>query len=195
MRQPVTDTPYEKAFLVGSQVMELYFGLLCHELGRARHEIRTDDVADALRALSRSAVRRSRPTTPEEHDGVARAVRQACLSEDAELLASLLCPDATAFFDGGGTVRALIRPVHGGRQVAQSLLTLMARHPRTTLTAQSVNGRTGLVVRYGRQVAAVISLDIADHQGTDIADHQVTQVWVILNPDTLRSWNPLAPHT
>lgn len=53
LQEPVTDTPYEMAFLVSSQVMELYFGLLCHELGRARQEIRADDVVGALRTLSR----------------------------------------------------------------------------------------------------------------------------------------------
>ncbi|MFG3142832.1 RNA polymerase subunit sigma, partial [Streptomyces sp. NPDC048211] len=68
----------------------------------------------------------------------------------------------------------------------RSLLTLLARHPRTTLRTHSVNGRTGLVVRYDEQVVAVISLDIAGHL--------VVQVWVILNPDKLRSWNrPAAP--
>ncbi|MEV0040623.1 RNA polymerase subunit sigma [Streptomyces sp. NPDC050804] len=125
--------------------------------------------------------RRSRHTSPEQYGAVAREVRQACLTQDAGLLASLLCPDATAFFDGGGKVRALVRPVHGGRQVAHSLLTLLVRRPRTTLTAQSVNGRTGLVARYDHQVAAVISLDIADHH--------ITRVRAVLNPDKLRLWN------
>lgn len=133
------------------------------------------------RARASLRVRRSDPVAPWEHDALVRAVGRACLDEDAGHLVSLLRPDATAFFDGGGKVRASSRPVHGGRQVAHSLLTLLARRPRTALTAQSVNGRTGLVARYGRQVAAVISLDIADHR--------VIQVWVVLNPDKLRSWN------
>ncbi|MFJ2197602.1 hypothetical protein [Streptomyces violaceusniger] len=139
----------------------------CAELAdRARHSLR---------------MRHSRPTTPDEHDALAHAVRRACLSEDAELLASLLCPDATAFFDGGGKVRTLIRPAHGSRRVAHSLLTLLAHRPRTTLTTHPVNGRTGLVARYGRQVAAVISLDITDRR--------VARVWVVLNPEKLRCWN------
>ncbi|MFD0507893.1 tryptophan 2,3-dioxygenase [Streptomyces chiangmaiensis] len=46
--------PYEMAFVVSSQVMELYFGLLCHELARARREVRADDVPAALRTLLRS---------------------------------------------------------------------------------------------------------------------------------------------
>ncbi|MGP3938917.1 RNA polymerase subunit sigma [Streptomyces sp. 6N106] len=137
------------------------------------------ELADRARHCLR--MRRSHPTTPEEHDALARAVRRACASEDADLLASLLCPDATAFFDGGGKVRTLIRPAHGSRRVAHSLLTLLAHRPRTTLTTHSVNGRTGLVARYGRQVAGVISLDVTDHR--------VAQVWVVLNPEKLRSWN------
>jgi len=49
------------------------------------------------------------------------------------------------------------------------------------VTTHSVNGRTGLVTRHGRRVVAVISLDVSDDR--------VAQVWVMLNPDKLRSWN------
>jgi RNA polymerase sigma-70 factor (ECF subfamily) len=103
------------------------------------------------------------------------------------LLASVLTCDATAFFDGGGKVRALVRPVRGAEEVASSLLAPMGRRARTTLTAQSVNGPTGIVPRYHHKIAAVISLDVADNR--------VTRVWVMLNPDKLRSWNrpPLLP--
>ncbi|WP_328745276.1 RNA polymerase subunit sigma [Streptomyces sp. NBC_00285] len=135
----------------------------------------------AARARQWLELRRTRSTTPQQHDLVAHAVRRACVTEDQELLTSLLCSDATAFFDGGGKVRALTGPVHGCRPVADSLLTLLARSPHTTLSTHSVNGRTGLVARYGREVAAVISLDVSDDR--------VAQVWVMLNPDKLRSWN------
>ncbi|MFJ9902428.1 RNA polymerase subunit sigma [Streptomyces sp. NPDC101152] len=135
----------------------------------------------AERARQWLQLQRTRSTTPRQHDDVARAVRRACVTEDSELLTSLLCPDATAFFDGGGKVRALTGPVRGCRPVAESLLTLLTRSPHTTLTTHSVNGRTGLVARYGRRVAAVISLDVTDDR--------VAQVWVTLNPDKLRSWN------
>lgn len=124
---------------------------------------------------------RARPATPQAHDTVARAVRHACTEEDEELLASLLAPDATAFFDGGGKVRALVAPVHGDAQVARSMLRLLAGRPGTTLDTHSINGRTGLVVCCDRRVAAVISLDVADHR--------VVRIWAVLNPDKLRSWN------
>ncbi|MEV0160835.1 tryptophan 2,3-dioxygenase [Nonomuraea fuscirosea] len=54
LQHPMTETAYEMAFLISSQVMELYFGLLCHELGRARREVRADDVPAVLRTLSRT---------------------------------------------------------------------------------------------------------------------------------------------
>ncbi|MFF7212532.1 RNA polymerase subunit sigma [Streptomyces sp. NPDC008238] len=140
-----------------------------------------DRAGHAPAALVALALQRSRAGTPAEHDTIAHAVRQACAADDAARLASLLAPDATAFFDGGGKVRALVRPAYGAEYVARSLLTLLAPRPRTVLTTQAVNGRSGLVARYDHQVAAVISLGIAD-------DH-VTHIWSVLNPDKLRAWN------
>lgn len=135
----------------------------------------------ADRALHSLRAMHSRPTTPQQRDAVVLTVRQACATEDAPLLASLLAPDATAFYDGGGKVRAPTGPVHGNLQVARSLLALVALRPRITLHTHSVNGRTGIVVRYDRRVAVVISLDIDSRH--------VVQVWVTLNPDKLLSWN------
>jgi RNA polymerase sigma-70 factor (ECF subfamily) len=93
----------------------------------------------------------------------------------------MLCPHATAVFDGGGKVRTRVRSVRGPQQVARSLLTVLGPHPRTTVAAQSVTGRTGMVVRYEQRVVAVISLDVAGDR--------VAHVWAVLNPDKLRRWN------
>lgn len=174
-------SPAERAAFVFNDVFGMASDAVADIVGRPESEC-AELAERARRSLRR---RRSRPTPPEGHDLLARSVRQACVDEDAELLESLLCPDVTAFFDGGGKVRALSRPVRGSRQVAHSLLTLLARHPRTALATHPVNGRTGLIARYGRQVAAVISLDVAEHR--------VAQVWVVLNPDKLRSWNQDQP--
>jgi RNA polymerase sigma-70 factor (ECF subfamily) len=156
-------------------------GTVADIVGRTEPELA--ELADRARQWLR--LQRTRSTSPRQHDTVALAVRRACVTEDGPLLTSLLCSDVTAFFDGGGKVRALTGPVHGSRPVADALLTLLARRPRTTLGTNSVNGRTGLVARYGHQVVAVVSLDVADDR--------VAQVWVMLNPDKLRSWNQ--PHT
>lgn len=177
-------SPAERAAFVLNDVFGMRPAAVADIVGRSEPECA--ELAERARDCLRH--RRSHPVSPEEQDALVRGVERACAAQNAELLASLLAPDVTAFFDGGGKVRASSRPVHGAQQVAHSLLTLLAHRPRTTVTPQSVNGRTGLVARYDRQVAAVITLDIADHR--------IAQVWVILNPDKLRSWNqPRTPGT
>jgi len=46
--------PREMSFLVITQVMELYFGLLCFEWRQAQRELRADDLRAAVRTLKRS---------------------------------------------------------------------------------------------------------------------------------------------
>ncbi|CAM5602517.1 MULTISPECIES: RNA polymerase subunit sigma [Streptomyces] len=173
--------PVERAAFVVNDVFGVAPGTVAGIVERSEAECA--EPADRARRSMRA--RRAQPTPPRRQDEIAHAVRHACADGDADRLASLLTPDATAFFDGGGKVRALTRPVTGSGRVARSLLTLLARHPRTTLHTHPANGRTGLVVRYDDQVAAVITLDITGSR--------VVQVWVVLNPDKLRSWNRSRP--
>jgi tryptophan 2,3-dioxygenase len=54
LAQTRTSEPTEHAFLVISQVMELYFGLICYEWRHAQRAIRADHLPEALAALRRS---------------------------------------------------------------------------------------------------------------------------------------------
>ena len=180
LRTSDTLSPADRAEFVLDDAFGETPGTVMGIVGRSEPEC----AEPADRACHSLRVRRAQPTSPGRQDEIAHALRQACVDEDTDRVTSLLSPDATAFFDGGGKVRALTRPVIGGERVARSLLTLLARHPRTTLHNCPVNGRTGLVARYDDQVAAVVTVDIADSR--------VIQVWVVLNPDKLRSWN--RPH-
>ncbi|MFD9292787.1 RNA polymerase subunit sigma [Streptomyces sp. NPDC060030] len=170
-------TPSERAAFVLNDVFGMAPGAVAGIVGQS--EPRCAELADRARESLRT--RHAVSTSPEQHDVVVRSVQRACAADDGALLASLLAPEVTAFFDGGGKVRALVKPVQGRGPVARSLLTLLSRCPRPTLSTQSVNGSSGLVVRYDGQVAAVITLDVVRH-------HAV-QVWVVLNPDKLRTWN------
>ncbi|MFI5615269.1 tryptophan 2,3-dioxygenase [Amycolatopsis sp. NPDC051903] len=55
LQELVSDSPAEPAFLVNAQVMELYFGLVVHELRTAQRELRADDLRRALTTLKRTA--------------------------------------------------------------------------------------------------------------------------------------------
>ncbi|MCX6461340.1 MAG: tryptophan 2,3-dioxygenase family protein [Actinobacteria bacterium] len=54
MQTLFTNEPSEMPFLVVSQIMELYFGLICWEWKRAVEALRDDDLDTALQALKRS---------------------------------------------------------------------------------------------------------------------------------------------
>ena len=54
MQHPLSDDPGEMAFLVTTQVMELWFTLLVHEWTTAAAALRQDDLATAKAALRRS---------------------------------------------------------------------------------------------------------------------------------------------
>jgi tryptophan 2,3-dioxygenase len=54
MQHPLSDEPGEMAFLVSTQVMELWFTLLVHEWSTAATALRRDDLPTAMAALRRS---------------------------------------------------------------------------------------------------------------------------------------------
>ncbi|MFB4319274.1 hypothetical protein [Actinomadura sp. 21ATH] len=117
----------------------------------------------------------------DRHDRVARRFAAACEAGDTAALKAVLAADAIVVSDGGGKVRADARPTHGADAVARFVADLPAGRPRTDLTAESVNGRTGLVLRRAGRAVAVVSLSTAGDE--------VTAVWIVLNPDKLRRWH------
>ncbi|MET9877583.1 hypothetical protein ABZZ36_23550 [Actinacidiphila glaucinigra] len=117
----------------------------------------------------------------ERHREVVRAFRDACASHDLRLLADLLASDVSAVFDGGGRIRTPGLPVGGARKVTRCIGALLAPGAGAVIAEDTFNGRAGLVVRCGRQVAAAISLDVHGDR--------VVNVWLVLNPDKLRRWN------
>lgn len=56
LQKTVTKDPLEMSFLVITQVMELYFGLITFEWRHAQERLRSDDVPGATAALRRSTV-------------------------------------------------------------------------------------------------------------------------------------------
>jgi tryptophan 2,3-dioxygenase len=56
LQHPLSDDPGEMAFLITTQVMELWFALLVHEWRTAREALAADDLSTAMAALHRSIV-------------------------------------------------------------------------------------------------------------------------------------------
>lgn len=128
-----------------------------------------------------SAQRHSDQTRFDRHDQVARRFAAACDTGDAAALKAVLAAGATVVSDGGGKLRAAVRPAYGADVVARFVAALLTGQPGTVLTVESVNGRSGLVWRRAGQAVAVASLSVAEAE--------VTAVWIVLNPDKLQRWH------
>jgi RNA polymerase sigma factor (sigma-70 family) len=108
-----------------------------------------------------------------------RAFKQAWEARDIGALIALLDPGATATGDGGGLVRAELRPVEGAEQVARYMAGIAGRAGLTILE-RTVNGQPGLVAQVDGTTIAVYAFEVAGDQ--------IKHVWTILNPDKLRPW-------
>jgi RNA polymerase sigma factor (sigma-70 family) len=138
----------------------------------------------ACRQLASSARRRIResrtPAVPAAHQAsIVRSFKQAWEAKDIAALIALLDPDATATGDGGGLVRAELRPVEGAEQVARYLAGIAERGGLTILE-RTVNGQPGLVAQRDGATVAVYAFDLAGDQ--------IKRIWAVLNPDKLRPW-------
>jgi RNA polymerase sigma-70 factor (ECF subfamily) len=115
------------------------------------------------------------------HDRVARRFAAACDTGDPTALRAVLAADAMVVSDGGGKLRAAVRPTYGADAVARFVTALLTGQPGTEVAVESVNGRTGLVLRQAGRAVAVA--------GVSVAGAEVTAVWIVLNPDKLQRWH------
>ncbi|MEE2851643.1 MAG: RNA polymerase sigma factor SigJ [Actinomycetota bacterium] len=176
-------TPAERVSFVLHDVFRYSFGEISEIVGRS--EV-------ACRQLANSARRRvesSRPV-PTDARNLSTAVNQfkaAFEHGDVNTLISILDPQVTAAFDGGGRVRAALRPVIGADKVARLLFGLFRRQPQFDLSVRNVNGEPGLAVSLHGSIIAVAAFGIRDGL--------IKQVWVVVNPAKLLRWQVDQPET
>jgi RNA polymerase sigma-70 factor (ECF subfamily) len=104
------------------------------------------------------------------------AFAAAARGGDLPALEHLLHTDVVAWSDGGGRVRAALRPVVGPRKVARLLGTVWSRARAFSTSPVEVNGGPGLVVRYAGRVSV---LTVA------VADGVISGVYLVSNPAKL----------
>jgi RNA polymerase sigma factor (sigma-70 family) len=140
----------------------------------------------ACRQLASSARRRLRawpaPAAPTARQaGIVRAFKKAWEAGDIGALLGLLDPDATMTADGGGQVRAALRPIQGGEQIARLAVDLAGRAPgNLRFLERRVNGQPGLVAQQAGVTVAVLAFEVAGER--------ITHIWAVGNPDKLRPW-------
>jgi RNA polymerase sigma-70 factor (ECF subfamily) len=166
-------TPLERAAYLLHDIFGYSFDEVARSLGRSAVACRQL----GARARKRIEERRQR-FDADLHQGRALTDRflLACATGDLSGLLSLLSEDVVVWTDGGGKVRAAVRPVVGPHRSSRFLLHVakkFAGAPRATV----LNGQPATLFVEGGTVVAALVLDIVDGS--------VVGVRAVTNPDKL----------
>lgn len=93
------------------------------------------------------------------------------------MLASLKT-DAVYKSDGGGKVKAALKPIHTAERIVRLLLGVMTELPKgTSFEYQIVNGGPGIIVLINNRVSYVVSFEFEEEK--------IDSIYMIANPDKL----------
>lgn len=171
-----TLSPLERAVFVLKDVFGFSFGEIAGMLDRSEASVRQV----GSRARSHVQARRPRYDAPADtRRRVTDRFLAACVGGDLNQMMELLAPDVTAWTDGGGKVRAALRPLHGAENVARWLLGVLRRFPSDrSARPVLVNGQPGLLVTSGGVPDNVVVIDLRP-------DDRIDAIRLIRNPDKL----------
>jgi RNA polymerase sigma factor (sigma-70 family) len=170
-------TPAERVAFILHDVFSYPFAEVAEITGR------TTAACRQLASSARRGVRASQPraTPAAQRAGIVRHFKQAWEAKDIDALISLLDPGATMTADGGGRVRAALRPIEGGEQIARYAVDIASRAPSDlTILERTVNGQPGLVAQHDGVTVTVFAFDVAGDR--------IKHIWAVRNPDKLRPW-------
>jgi RNA polymerase sigma-70 factor (ECF subfamily) len=102
----------------------------------------------------------------------------AAAGGDVDALMELLAPDVSLVSDGGGVVRAALRPIEGADAVARWLAGVAARGlAEPSMEVVELNGGPAAVVRSRGELQAAIVLGVAGGR--------VRAIYLVANPEKL----------
>ncbi|MFI0372285.1 RNA polymerase sigma factor SigJ [Actinomadura sp. 1N219] len=185
------DESLNLAFLVvlesmtpAERVAFILHDVFCHSFAEVAEIVgRTPAACRQLASSARRRIRAAQPsaTPAAQRAGIVRDFRRAWEAKDIDALIGLLDPGATAVADGGGRAATFLHPIEGGEQIARTWADLAGRRLGTmTLLERTVNGQPGLVAQQDGVTVTVYAFGIANGR--------IKHIWVIRNPEKLRSW-------
>ncbi|MGW6501836.1 RNA polymerase sigma-70 factor [Nonomuraea angiospora] len=171
-------SPPERAVFVLREAFELPYDEIAEIVGTS--------AANARQLHRRASVRlaegrdRFQPSA-EDHTRLLTKFMDAAAGGDFAALTELLHEDVVSYNDGGGKVRAALRPILGRRKVVAFLNGLLSRYDFATSRLIEVNGQPALWTRVAghRQVVLI-----------DVRDGVITRIYGLLNPDKLTHVTP-----
>ncbi|OLT30455.1 RNA polymerase subunit sigma-24 [Actinomadura sp. CNU-125] len=176
-----TLSPLERAVFVLKEAFGYPYAEIAAALDRTEESVRQL----GTRARRHVAARRPRfEAEAAERRAATDRFLDAVLGGDVNRLMEILAPDVTMWTDGGGKVRAAVRPIVGAAKVAR-FIGAVAGAPYSgvdpadmRMRRTDVNGRPGLVIDGPDRTISTVTVEF-DEQGRVYAIHMVA------NPDKL----------
>jgi RNA polymerase sigma-70 factor (ECF subfamily) len=172
-----TLTPVERAVFVLREAFGFSHAEIAGMIDRTERAVRQL----AYRARRHVDARRPRrDATPGEHREVTERFLAAAIGGDLAALLDVLAPDVTFVADADGRSETPRQPVHGAREVAEYLLSVVPFWPpRLGVEITAVNGGPGALITTAGRPFLVFSFDV------DPADGRLREIDAVLNPDKL----------
>lgn len=173
-------TPAERVSFVLRDVFRFPFSEIGSILGKSDAACRQLAVSGRRRVESTRQCARD----GKRHNDATVALTKAFQRGDIEALIALLDPTVTVISDGGGRVRAALRPIVGADRVIRYLSGIRRREADVVTSVVNVNGQAGLRMQRDGATIAVAALEVRERL--------ITRLWVIRNPEKLTCWNSRA---
>jgi RNA polymerase sigma-70 factor (ECF subfamily) len=168
-------TPTERAVFLLKEVFDYDYDEIAKIVVKSAANCRQ------LVARARRHLREERPRfapARKDHEAIVARFLEACHTGDLPGLLALLKHDVTLYTDGGGKVRAALRPIYGADKVARLLVGISGRAPEgMKIRFAPVNGQPGVLLLVDGKVYTVMVFTITD--GT------IDDIYVVGNPDKL----------
>ncbi|MBJ6639962.1 RNA polymerase sigma-70 factor [Streptomyces sp. DHE7-1] len=166
-----TLAPTERAVFVLREVFDLGYDEIAEAVDKTPAAVRQI----AHRARAHVAARRPRETvSPDRARDALAAFRRAVETGDPRGLLDLIAPDVVLLTDGGGIVRAALRPVVGAAEVIRVLERIGTS---VSVRPAQINGHPALLLHRGGELDTVIALRL--DAGL------VTGLYAVRNPEKL----------
>jgi len=168
-----TLSPLERAVFVLRDV----FGFEYDEIASATD--RTPAAVRQLASRARAHVAERRPRFEPSADAreVAERFFAAAATGDVQALLDVLSPDVVLLSDGGGKVKAALRPILGADKVARWLHGVVPADTELSYEWAVANGSPAVLLRIDGQLELVGSVLVIDGQ--------VAEIYLVRNPDKL----------
>lgn len=143
---------------------------------------KTEPACRKLVSRARERVRSGRPrfeTDRAQQERVLTAFLYAAQSGDAAGMKALLTEDAIVYSDGGGKVRAALRPLVGPDDAVIVLLNVARKYAGIAVSARpvTVNAQYGIALELGGGLDTIYT--------ADIENDRIAKLYILRNPDKL----------